>query len=109
MQLHPEELSLLGDSPEQYYQWMSSRFARGLVLSKTYAHVMWPFMLAFRRPERVHQHDPGPWKSTQGGVWLDRWARKSTMVPVEMTEGVVVRTVSAGSSCVVNEWDVNRP
>lgn len=43
----------------------------GLVLRKTYAHVMSPFLLAFRRPERPGQHHPGPWKATRGGLWLD--------------------------------------
>ena len=43
----------------------------GLILRKTYAHVMSPYMLAFRRPERAGQHHPGPWKPAQGGVWMD--------------------------------------
>ena len=40
----------------------------GLVLRKTYAHVMSPFLLAFRRPERPGRHHPGPWKATRGGL-----------------------------------------
>ena len=43
----------------------------GLVLRKTYAHVMSPYILAFHRSERAGQHHPGPWKSAQGGSWMD--------------------------------------
>lgn len=43
----------------------------GLVLRKTYAHVMSPYILAFHRPERAGQHHPGPWKSAQGGSGMD--------------------------------------
>ena len=43
----------------------------GLLLRRTYAHVMSPYILAFRRPERADRHHPGPWKTTRGGVWLD--------------------------------------
>lgn len=43
----------------------------GLVLRKTYAHVMSPYMLAFRRPERADQYHPGPWKPARGGIWMD--------------------------------------
>ena len=40
---------------------------RGLVLRKTYAHVMSPYVVAFRRPGRADRHHPGPWKSVRGG------------------------------------------
>ncbi len=43
----------------------------GLVLRKTYAHVMSPYILACHRPERAGQHHPGPWKSGQGGSGMD--------------------------------------
>lgn len=39
----------------------------GLVLRKTYAHVMSPYVVAFRRPGRPDRHHPGPWKSVRGG------------------------------------------
>ena len=43
----------------------------GLVLRKTYAHVMSPYILAFRRSEHSGQHHPAPWKSARGGIWMD--------------------------------------
>lgn len=71
MQLHPEKLSLFGGLAGAVLPVDEFEICEGLVLRKTYAHVMSPYMLAFRRPERAHQHHPGPWKSAQGGVWLD--------------------------------------
>ena len=44
---------------------------RGLVLRRTYAHLMSPYILALRRPERPGEHHPGPWKPAHGGIWLD--------------------------------------
>ena len=43
----------------------------GLVLRKTYAHVMSPYILAFRRPGPTDLTHPGPWKPARGGMWLD--------------------------------------
>ncbi len=43
----------------------------GLVLRRTYAHLMSPYVVAFRRPERADQHHPGPWKSARGGLSED--------------------------------------
>ena len=43
----------------------------GLVLRQTYAHVMSPYILAFKRPESRGQHHPAPWKSARGGVFVD--------------------------------------
>ena len=40
-------------------------------MRKTYAHVMSPYILAFRRPSRTDQTHPGPWRPARGGLWLD--------------------------------------
>ncbi|USE77249.1 hypothetical protein NDR89_08330 [Cupriavidus gilardii] len=38
----------------------------GLTLSKTYSHLMVPFMMAFA-PAPKGSHHPGPWKAAHGG------------------------------------------
>lgn len=43
----------------------------GVVLSRTYAHLMAPFTMAFKRPAEYHQPHPGPWKSLGGGFAFD--------------------------------------
>ncbi|QEL14828.1 HEPN domain-containing protein [Limnoglobus roseus] len=43
---------------------------RGITLSATYAHLMAPFMMAFKRPERGQPH-PGPWRAASGGFGFD--------------------------------------
>lgn len=42
----------------------------GLTLSKTYAHLMAPFMMAFK-PAPKGSHHPAPWKAAQGGSRFD--------------------------------------
>lgn len=42
----------------------------GLSLSKTYAHLMAPFMMAFE-PAPKGSHHPAPWKAAQGGSSFD--------------------------------------
>ena len=71
MQMHPEKVPLFGGLAGAVLPVDEFEICEGLVLRKTYAHVMSPYILAFRRPERAHQHHPGPWKSAKGGVWID--------------------------------------
>jgi hypothetical protein len=42
----------------------------GITLSKTYAHLMAPFVMAFGRPEPGQPH-PAPWRATKGGFGFD--------------------------------------
>jgi hypothetical protein len=42
----------------------------GLSLSKTYAHLMSPFIMAFT-PARLGGHHPAPWKAASGGFSFD--------------------------------------
>ena len=42
----------------------------GLLLRRTYAHLMAPFLMAFGRPEPGKAH-PAPWKAALGGLGLD--------------------------------------
>ena len=68
---HPENVSRFGGVAGAVLPVDAFEICDGLVLRKTYVHVMSPYMLAFRRPERASQHHPGPWKSARGGVWMD--------------------------------------
>ena len=43
----------------------------GVTVSRTYAHLMAPFMMAFKEPVEHGQHHPGPWKSLGGGIAYD--------------------------------------
>lgn len=42
----------------------------GLTLSKTYAHLMAPFLMAFK-PALKGSHHPAPWKAAHGGISVD--------------------------------------
>ena len=45
-------------------------FGEGIVLSKTFAHLMAPFVMAFAPAEPGKPH-PAPWKAAQGGFGFD--------------------------------------
>lgn len=47
------------------------KVCEGLVIRKTYAHLMAPYVLAFAPPERPGAHHPGPWKPAHGGLGFD--------------------------------------
>ena len=44
---------------------------KGLVLRQTYAHVMAPVTMAFKRPSAADRWHPAPWKPTRGGFFTD--------------------------------------
>ena len=48
----------------------SFHFGEGIVLSKTFAHLMAPFLMAFA-PAELGKHHPAPWKAAQGGFGFD--------------------------------------
>lgn len=48
----------------------SFELGEGVVLSKTYAHLMSPFLMAFK-PASAGMHHPPPWKHAAGGASLD--------------------------------------
>jgi len=52
----------------------------GLVLRKTYAHLMAPLIMAFQ-PAPPDRHHPGPWKTVHGGQGFDVTAE--IFVPIE--------------------------
>ena len=71
MEQIPENIPLFGGLAGASLDMDQFEVCEGLVLQRTYAHLMSPYILAFSRPERPDQHHPGPWKATRGGVWLD--------------------------------------
>ena len=71
MDKHPENIPLFGGLAGAVLGVDEFEVCEGLVIRKTYAHVMSPYTLAFRRPERADQHHPGPWKTAGGGLSLD--------------------------------------
>lgn len=46
-------------------------FPRGIVLEGTYAHLIAPITMAFKRPAKVGDPHPGPWRRTGGGFGSD--------------------------------------
>lgn len=71
MQENPEHAPLFGGLAGATLGVDEFEVCEGLFIRRTYAHLMSPFVLAFRRPDAPGQHHPGPWKATRGGVWLD--------------------------------------
>ena len=45
-------------------------FGRGITISRTFAHLMAPFVMAFSPAERGKPH-PAPWRSARGGLGFD--------------------------------------
>ena len=56
---------------------------RGVRLVKTYAHLMAPFVIAFK-PAPPGQHHPGPWKAASGGFGFD--VNAELLVPANAEE-----------------------
>ena len=70
--MDPERLPLFGGVAGATLSVDRFEVCEGLVLRRTYAHLMSPYILAFQRPERADQHHPAPWKPARGGhVGLD--------------------------------------
>ena len=67
----------------------------GILLSKTYAHMMAPFVMAFK-PAPPGSHHPGPWKAASGGFSFDVNAELLIPAQIEAEFGppiAVARTV----------------
>lgn len=54
----------------------------GVVIERTFAHLMAPFMLAFAPPE-PGRHHPGPWRAAQGGLGFDMVVQLSNPASLE--------------------------
>jgi hypothetical protein len=48
----------------------SFELGEGVILKRTYAHLMSPFLMAFARPGPQGYH-PAPWKAAKGGIGFD--------------------------------------
>ena len=68
---HPEDIPLFGGLTGASLGVDFFEVCEGLVLRRTYAHVMSPYILAFKQPETPDRYHPGPWKSARGGMYLD--------------------------------------
>ena len=69
--------SLVSLEPESY------DLGKGVTLSRTYAHLMAPFIMAFA-PAPPGRHHPAPWNAAKGGLSLDiqvQLATSSEFVP----------------------------
>ena len=78
----PEKVPLFGGVAGAKLGVNNFEICEGLVVRQTYAHLMSPYILAFRRPEHEGQPHPGPWKTTRGGIWMD------VEIEVALREGV---------------------
>lgn len=68
----------------------------GVILSRTYAHLMAPFTMAFKRPAEYDQPHPGPWKSLGGGFAFDIDAElkvPAALSPSLGTQSEVIRMI----------------
>lgn len=70
MDTRPENVALFGGLAGAALGMDEFEVCEGLVLRRTYTHVMSPYILAFGRPERPGAHHPAPWKPS-GGASFD--------------------------------------
>ena len=68
--MNPNEIDLYAGIAGASIEVNSFHFGEGIVLSKTFAHLMAPFLMAFA-PAKLGNHHPGPWKAAQGGFRFD--------------------------------------
>src|SRR5579871_163099 len=68
---HPESAPLFGGISGLALAVPEFALANGLVARETYAHVMAPYVVAFKRPEKLGAYHPGPWKAAHGGLGFD--------------------------------------
>ena len=68
--MNPNEIDLYAGIAGASVEVESFHFGEGIVLSKTFAHLMAPFLMAFA-PAEPGKHHPAPWKAAQGGFGFD--------------------------------------
>ena len=68
--MNPNEIDLYAGIAGASVEVESFHFGDGIVLSKTFAHLMAPFLMAFA-PAEPGKHHPAPWKAAQGGFGFD--------------------------------------
>lgn len=86
--VHPEEVALYGGISGVELPVDEFDLCEGLVLRRTYAHVMAPYILAFAKPLRKGTHHPAPWKAARGGLGFD------VSIEIQLAEGARPTTFS---------------
>jgi hypothetical protein len=69
--VHPEAAALHGGIAGVEIEPIEFNLAPGLMIRRTFAHVMAPYLLAFAPPPRPKAPHPAPWKAARGGVGFD--------------------------------------
>lgn len=59
----------------------------GVTLQRTYAHLMAPFLMAFKRPQAPHKHHAGPSKAVDAGFFADIVAEINLPAALEVKFG----------------------
>ena len=70
-QVHPEHVALHGGLAGVEIGPAEFTLGTGLVIRRTFAHVMAPYLLAFAPPPRPRAPHPAPWKAARGGIGFD--------------------------------------
>lgn len=81
-EINPNEIDLYGGFAGVSLDFESFNFGEGIVLSKTYAHLMAPFIMAFS-PSQPGKPPPTPYRAAHGGFGADVLAQLE--VPKEFT------------------------
>lgn len=68
--MNPNEIDLYAGIAGASVEVESFHFGEEIILSKTFAHLMAPFLMAFAPAEPGKPH-PAPWKAAQGGFGFD--------------------------------------
>ena len=68
---NPERVRLYGGIAGLSMSIPEMTLCDGLVVRSTYAHVMAPYLMAFKRPKGPGSPHPPPWKATRGGLGFD--------------------------------------
>lgn len=68
--VNPNEVDLFGGFAGAELVVDSFHFGEGIILSRTFAHLMAPFLMAFAPADPGKPH-PAPWKAAQGGFGFD--------------------------------------
>ena len=83
---NPELISLFGGISGVTLSTTEFEIASGLFVRDTYAHVMAPYIMAFKKPTEKGAAHPGPWHAAKGGglgfdvtieIFLDQQVRPS--------------------------------
>lgn len=69
--VNPEEIDLYGGLSGAELALDEFEIVKGLSFHATYAHVMAPYLMAFKPPPKGGAPHPAPWRAAHGGLGLD--------------------------------------